>query len=57
MKHGSGMKDRDDKSNGIEILMTDAFVKIKPTDPFRFTKHREDRGDDFIRRSLGDLQS
>jgi hypothetical protein len=26
MKHGSGMKDRDDKSNGIEILMTDLVV-------------------------------
>ena len=38
MKHGSGMKDRDDKSNGIEILMTDSFVKIKPSDPFRFAK-------------------
>jgi len=46
MKHDSGMKDRDDKSNCIEILMTDGFAKIKPTDPFRFrdsiNKQREE---------------
>jgi hypothetical protein len=33
MKHGSGIKDRDDKSNGIEILITEVFAKINPTDP------------------------
>jgi hypothetical protein len=33
MKHGSGIKDRDDRSSGIEILMADAFDKINPTDP------------------------
>jgi hypothetical protein len=36
MKHGSGVKDRDesdDRSSGIEILMTDPFDKINPTDP------------------------
>jgi hypothetical protein len=33
MKHGNGIKDRDTKSNGIEILMTEDFVKINPTDP------------------------
>jgi hypothetical protein len=42
MKHGSGMKGRDDRSIGIEILMTDAFTKIKPTDlvsdPLRLDK-------------------
>jgi hypothetical protein len=27
------MKDRDDRSSGIEILMDDAFAKINPTDP------------------------
>jgi hypothetical protein len=32
---GSGIKDRDDRSIGIEILMTDDF-KINPTDPLRF---------------------
>ncbi len=25
MKHGSGIKDRDDKSSGIEILMAEGF--------------------------------
>ncbi len=38
MKHGSGIKDRDDKSSGIEILMSDAFAKINPTDPLRLAK-------------------
>jgi hypothetical protein len=38
MKHGSGIKVRDDKSSGIEILMADAFAKINPTDPFRLAK-------------------
>jgi hypothetical protein len=38
MKHGSGMKGREDRSSGIEIPMTDVFVKIKPTDPFRFVQ-------------------
>jgi hypothetical protein len=33
MKHGNGIKDRDDKSNGIEILMNEGFAKINPTDP------------------------
>jgi hypothetical protein len=38
MKHGNGIKDRDDRSNGIEILMADAFAKINPTDPWRLAK-------------------
>jgi hypothetical protein len=38
MKHGIGIKDRDDKSNGIEILMTDVFAKINPTDPLKLGK-------------------
>jgi hypothetical protein len=33
MKLGSGIKDRDDKSRGIEIRMTDVSAKINPTDP------------------------
>ncbi len=32
-KRDSGIKDRDDKSNGVEILMVETFAKIKPTDP------------------------
>jgi hypothetical protein len=39
MKHGGGIKDLDDKSSGIEILMTEAFTKIKPTDPLILTRH------------------
>jgi hypothetical protein len=31
MKHGSGIKDRDDKSSGIEILTVEGFDKINPT--------------------------
>ena len=38
MKHGSGIKDRDDRSSGVEILMTDVFAKINPTDPLRLYK-------------------
>jgi hypothetical protein len=38
MKHGSGIKDRDDKSSGIEIRMTDALAKINPTDPLILAK-------------------
>jgi len=37
MKHG-GIKDQDERSTGIEILMTDDFVKINPTDPLRLAK-------------------
>jgi hypothetical protein len=32
MKRGRGIKERDDKSRGIEILMTEDFAKINPTD-------------------------
>ena len=30
MKHGNGVKGRDDKSSGVEILMTETFTKINP---------------------------
>jgi hypothetical protein len=33
MKHGCGIKGRDDRSSGIEIRMTDVVAKINPTDP------------------------
>ena len=33
MKHGNGIKDREDKSNGIEILIVETFVKINPLNP------------------------
>jgi hypothetical protein len=38
MKHGNGIKDRDGRSSGIEILMTDVLAKINPTDPLRLSK-------------------
>ena len=38
MKSGGGIKDRDDKSSGIEILMTETFTKINPTDPLILVK-------------------
>ena len=38
MNRGSGIKGRDDRSSGIEILMTNAFAKVKPTDPVRLDK-------------------
>jgi hypothetical protein len=38
MKRGSGIKDRDDKSSGIEIRMTDDLSKINPTDPLILAK-------------------
>jgi hypothetical protein len=38
MKHGNGIKDRDDRSSGIEILMSDTFAKINPPDPLRLGK-------------------
>jgi hypothetical protein len=37
MKHGNGIKDRDDKSNGIQILMSEGFVKINPNEPLMYT--------------------
>ncbi len=33
MKHGNGIKGRDDESIGLEILITEVFGKINPTDP------------------------
>jgi hypothetical protein len=40
MKQVSGIKDRDERSRGVEILMTDVFTKIKPTEPFRLGKQQ-----------------
>ena len=39
MKRGNGMKDRDERSRGIEIRTADAFDMIKPTTPFKLAKH------------------
>ena len=32
IKHDRGIKGRDDKSRGIEILMVETFAKINPTE-------------------------
>ena len=37
-KRDSGIQDREERSRGTEILMSDDFVKIKPTDPLRLGK-------------------
>jgi hypothetical protein len=38
MKHGSGIKGRDDRSSGIEIHIADTLAKINPTDPLILAK-------------------
>ena len=38
MKLGVGIKGREDKSSGIEILIAEASVKVKPTEPLRLAK-------------------
>ncbi len=38
-RHGGGIKGLDDKSSGMEILMTETFAKIKPTDPLILDRH------------------
>ena len=43
MKRGGGIKDLDDKSSGMEILMAEAFAKINPTDPLILGKQAERR--------------
>jgi hypothetical protein len=43
MKHGSGIKDRQDKSIGIEILIVEPFAKINPTESLRLAKEETRR--------------
>jgi hypothetical protein len=43
MKCGGVIKDRDDHSINIEVLMTDDLVKINPGDPLRFAEARSSR--------------
>jgi hypothetical protein len=38
MKHGSGIKDRDDRSRGIEIRIAEVLAKINLTDPLILAK-------------------
>ena len=42
MKRGSGMKDREERSKGIEIRIADAFAIIKPTAPFKLANTRRE---------------
>ena len=41
MKREVGMKDREERSKGIEIRIADAFDIIKPTAPFELAKEVE----------------
>ena len=41
LERDSGIKDRDERLRGREILMSYDFVKIKPTEPFRLCKQTE----------------
>jgi hypothetical protein len=41
MKHGSGVKGRDDRLIGIEILMSDDFDKINSTRLSLFIRNQE----------------
>jgi len=34
--HGNGIKDREDRSSGIEILITEDFAKSRPTEPLTY---------------------
>jgi hypothetical protein len=55
MKRGRGIKDLDDKSHRMEILMTEAFTKINPTDPLildKQTARRKRKGPDSSGMSL-----
>jgi hypothetical protein len=49
MKRGRGIMGLDDKSSGMEILMTETFVKINPTDPLILAKQsvEENENDPF----------
>ncbi len=38
MKHGIRIKDREDKSSGTGILITEVFVKIYPTEPLQLVR-------------------
>jgi hypothetical protein len=43
MKSEVGMKDREERSKGIQIRIADAFAIIKPTTPFKLAKHETRR--------------
>ena len=39
MERDRGSNDRDERSRGIEIHITDAFVMIRPPAPLKLAKH------------------
>ena len=39
MKRDRGTNDRDERSRGIEIHISDAFAMTRPTSPFKLTRH------------------
>jgi hypothetical protein len=41
MKHGNGIKSRKEKSNGIEILITEVFASVEPLRLTRQTARRK----------------
>jgi hypothetical protein len=43
MKHGSGISGRGDKSRGIEMIITEVFSRINPSEPLRLSKEVERR--------------
>ena len=47
MKRDIGKEDREERSKGIEIRITDAFAIIKPTAPFKFAKQEARRNRDW----------
>jgi hypothetical protein len=44
MKCDRGIKGRDDKSRVIEILITEVFVKVNPTEPLILAYNRPHEG-------------
>jgi hypothetical protein len=52
MKHGGGVKDREDKSSCTEILIAEDFVKINHSEPLRLVEEstrRETKLNRFLR--------
>ncbi len=45
IKRGRGTQGRDERSNGIEIRIADAFAIIKPTAPLRLAKHEREESE------------
>jgi hypothetical protein len=55
MKHGNGIKDREDKLSGIQMLIAEVFAKVNPTEPLRLVKRCEGNEIDPIPLDLSNL--